>query len=380
MSAYSFLLSAYEQSVYCDTFHSKESGWRECKSCGKQLHCGCIASKSSLELLDSGGVECINCAKNAELSSIPSGVPKESNQQSTYKAINLPAKSITDEKMNEHGALTLDNMCERRSTSTDTKTDDEIVDKIKPMKLVKSIEDNMQRDFLDESLESIKREQPMLHLGEVGSTSFSNANQAATLGSSREDNKGTVADKEMYESLAHACLSITLGTSNTSHVPEACYTSGMSNPSMPLRGLVAEGRETSKFLSPFQQGQRSRHLLPKPPRMSPNAVSESSKDMVSQIRVARPPGEGRGRNQLLPRYWPRITDQELQQISGDSNSTIVPLFEKVLSASDAGRIGRLVLPKACAEPEGLPLKIQDAKGKDWVFQFRFWPNNNSRIY
>lgn len=32
-----------------------------------------------------------------------------------------------------------------------------------------------------------------------------------------------------------------------------------------------------------------------------------------------------------------------------SNSTIVPLFEKVLSASDAGRIGRLVLPKACAE-------------------------------
>ena len=30
-------------------------------------------------------------------------------------------------------------------------------------------------------------------------------------------------------------------------------------------------------------------------------------------------------------------------------STVVPLFEKVLSASDAGRIGRLVLPKACAE-------------------------------
>jgi hypothetical protein len=71
-----------------------------------------------------------------------------------------------------------------------------------------------------------------------------------------------------------------------------------------------------------------------------------------------------------------------------SNSKIIPLFEKVLSASDAGRIGRLVLPKACAEayfppislPEGLPLKIQDIKGKEWVFQFRFWPNNNSRMY
>ena len=33
-----------------------------------------------------------------------------------------------------------------------------------------------------------------------------------------------------------------------------------------------------------------------------------------------------------------------------------------------------------SQPEGLPLKIQDAMGKDWIFQFRFWPNNNSRMY
>ncbi|CAL5336719.1 unnamed protein product [Camellia sinensis] len=60
----------------------------------------------------------------------------------------------------------------------------------------------------------------------------------------------------------------------------------------------------------------------------------------------------------------------------------------MLSASDAGRIGRLVLPKKCAEayfppisqPDGLPLKVQDSKGKEWMFQFRFWPNNNSRMY
>ncbi|KAF3339314.1 B3 domain-containing protein [Carex littledalei] len=43
----------------------------------------------------------------------------------------------------------------------------------------------------------------------------------------------------------------------------------------------------------------------------------------------------------------------------------------MLSASDAGRIGRLVLPKKCAK---------DASGKEWQFQFRFWPNNNSRMY
>ena len=33
-----------------------------------------------------------------------------------------------------------------------------------------------------------------------------------------------------------------------------------------------------------------------------------------------------------------------------------------------------------SQPEGVPLRIQDVKGKEWVFQFRFWPNNNSRMY
>ncbi|PPR88950.1 hypothetical protein GOBAR_AA31735 [Gossypium barbadense] len=27
--------SAYEQSIFCDIFHSKDAGWRECSSCGK---------------------------------------------------------------------------------------------------------------------------------------------------------------------------------------------------------------------------------------------------------------------------------------------------------------------------------------------------------
>lgn len=31
----------------------------------QRLHCGCIASSSLLELLDCGGVSCINCTKNS---------------------------------------------------------------------------------------------------------------------------------------------------------------------------------------------------------------------------------------------------------------------------------------------------------------------------
>ncbi|XP_048490326.1 B3 domain-containing protein Os07g0563300 isoform X2 [Beta vulgaris subsp. vulgaris] len=94
------------------------------------------------------------------------------------------------------------------------------------------------------------------------------------------------------------------------------------------------------------------------------------------------------RKDLNARYRPKISGEESKLISGSTHSAITPLFEKILSASDAGRIGRLVLPKKCAEayfppicqPEGLPLKVQDINGKEWTFQFRFWPNNNSRMY
>ncbi|KAJ4980159.1 hypothetical protein NE237_010939 [Protea cynaroides] len=351
--------SAYEQLVFCDAFHSKESGWRECNSCGKLLHCGCIASKYALELLDNGGVECTNCARSSGISSIP-----------------------TDERPYGFGTSTADNVGELRSTSGDSKIDGDSIDKRRLMQFGKCMEANgpssflqSQKDDTNESLGPIKREQVMTPRGELGSTSFSNLNHAS-LGPPQIIKRDSMGANDIYNSLSQTCLNIVLGA------PSASTTLALSAPS------VVDRRDQSKPPSSFQQAQRSRQLLPKPLKMVPSTGLETNKDMLPQIRVARPPAEGRGRNQLLPRYWPRITDQELQQISGDSNSTIVPLFEKVLSASDAGRIGRLVLPKACAEayfppisqPEGLPLKIQDAKGKDWVFQFRFWPNNNSRMY
>ena len=46
-----------------------------------------------------------------------------------------------------------------------------------------------------------------------------------------------------------------------------------------------------------------------------HGAAESSGE--AQAKNARSRMEGRCRNQLLPRYWPRITDQELQQISGE---------------------------------------------------------------
>ncbi|XP_014490364.1 B3 domain-containing transcription repressor VAL2 isoform X1 [Vigna radiata var. radiata] len=345
--------SAYEQSTYCDTFHSNDSGWRECTSCDKRLHCGCIASMSQLELLDTGGVSCISCARNSGLQ--PIAINEKPNGSGTSKVIDVSAQQCTSlaNQLNVRGMQ-----------GGHYAENDGLRCWFKPHKIET---DGPSTEMKPEILPSV---------GELGSTLISQfhfESNGSSKASKAESCKADTEIRDIYESLAQTNLSMTLATPI-----------GNSNP---FHSSVVDEREQSKTSS-LLLGSRSRHLLPKPPRSTSGTGLEINAGMVSQIRVARPPAEGRGRNQLLPRYWPRITDQELQQISGDSNSTIVPLFEKMLSASDAGRIGRLVLPKACAEayfppisqPEGLPLRIQDVKGKEWMFQFRFWPNNNSRMY
>ncbi|KAL0450909.1 UNVERIFIED_CONTAM: B3 domain-containing transcription repressor VAL2 [Sesamum latifolium] len=307
--------TAYKQLVFCEMFHSDETGWRECASCGKRLHCGCIASSSLLELLDTGGVSCKGCSKSSKLPSTP--------LEEKHKACDLSTENGGD------------------------------------LNFVGWLLHNLEDDFAG-SGEIRYKLLPSFNQSSIGPSKSCDALQE------------TRSAKSVHESLVQTNLSISLSASSNSNS---------------LPGVIAEERQSTAICS-FQQGCRPRHLLPRLPNSILAAGLETNSSNISQLRVARPPVEGRVKNQLLPRYWPRITDQELQQISGDSNSTIVPLFEKVLSASDAGRIGRLVLPKACAEayfppisqPEGLPLRIQDVKGKEWVFQFRFWPNNNSRMY
>uniref|UniRef100_A0A2P2M358 B3 domain-containing transcription repressor VAL2 isoform X2 n=3 Tax=Rhizophora mucronata TaxID=61149 RepID=A0A2P2M358_RHIMU len=348
--------SAYAQSNFCDVFHSEESGWRHCSSCDKRLHCGCIASVLFIEILDGGGVRCIGCPKS----------PEDNSETGDENPDGVRSSKVND------------------ASELQSSPDDNLMDGERKFVQLGSYADatgmrhilQLQNGETNDHVRQMKQEYNLPSVGEIESTSFSNFKQESS-GISQaaipEIVKSIATATDLYDPMVQTNLSITLGP--------------VRNPNA-FPGVVIEERAQSKASSSLQQGPRARHLLPKPPKSAIATGLEANAGMVSQIRVARPPVEGRGRNQLLPRYWPRITDQELQQISGDSNSTIVPLFEKVLSASDAGRIGRLVLPKACAEayfppisqPEGLPIRIQDVKGKEWVFQFRFWPNNNSRMY
>ncbi|XP_021766999.1 B3 domain-containing transcription repressor VAL2-like [Chenopodium quinoa] len=335
--------SAFQRQIFCEEYHADDSGWRECVTCGKRLHCGCIASLSLIELLDCGGVRCISCARNSG-----------------------PSLTLNSGKCEGSGPC---NMTENNAG-------------LKQFGNYKEINGSNQLSMMQNPNSNLafgllKQEEVLLSPAQTGSTWISNFTQSpmGIFQKARPDiSTNSMQAKDNYGAVAHPNLNITLG------VPTGTLQATSST--------IVDEREQRKMSDTFHQGFAPQNLLPTPPKVAFSPASDTNSSVIPQIRVARPPVEGRGRHQLLPRYWPRITDQELQQITGDSNCTIVPLFEKVLSASDAGRIGRLVLPKACAEayfppisqPEGLPIKIQDVKGKEWLFQFRFWPNNNSRMY
>ncbi|XP_019055852.1 PREDICTED: B3 domain-containing protein Os07g0563300-like [Nelumbo nucifera] len=391
--------SAFEEGRYCETFHSEAAGWRGCESCGKRVHCGCIVSFHSFLLLDAGGVECIACArknmipastiwpssfflplplperlkdlsiKNWSHTSGPSAVAAQWRQPPNlwntatsqpelhprlpYEVDRLGAVSAMDKKKSDDPSERLASSSLKLPTSDRLANGNAGIDTLAGLTTFHREEGN-----LDGSHHSYR------HKGE---------NDPA------DTRKGdTSMNNDIHPS---SFVNISLSSS----IPK-------DEPSTPHFGFGAPYVSTSDTNAATKtSGTQSQRQTPPPPLTkqicaSPNNGGDSSTE--SQLRNGRPRGDARGRNQLLPRYWPRITDQELQQISGDKNAVITPLFEKMLSASDAGRIGRLVLPKKCAEayfpaisqPEGLPLKVQDAKGKEWVFQFRFWPNNNSRMY
>ncbi|KAL8505970.1 hypothetical protein ACS0TY_016992 [Phlomoides rotata] len=108
-----------------------------------------------------------------------------------------------------------------------------------------------------------------------------------------------------------------------------------------------------------------------------------------EIRTREARQESSGKAPVGSQYWPRVTDLDLQKVSRNPKATVTPLFEKILSASDADlKLARLIIPKKCAEAffpdlsglQALRIKIQDIEGNEWEFQYRYWVNGESRIY
>ncbi|XP_019162405.1 PREDICTED: B3 domain-containing protein Os07g0563300 isoform X2 [Ipomoea nil] len=355
--------SAYEEGKFCETFHLNASGWRSCESCGKQIHCGCIVSFHTFVLLDAGGIECITCARKSFILTPNPAWPPPSD------FLPLQPEGIKDSRswtpIAGSGPVPWRQAPSLFNGSV-------IQTKLQPKTPYGDITGSIDR----------------LHLNERPPVS-------SLVNKRKEENFGSLLNRTLK-----SCVS---GRLENEHTGFSCseqsnsFLSGTQQTSLSKIDFSAPNFRLTVSSTPKKEASdRSKvfatHIQPTTlsPSVGKQSCSQNGTDSSgeAQMRNVRSRGDGGGKHQLLPRYWPRITDQELQQISGDTNSVITPLFEKMLSASDAGKIGRLVLPKKCAEayfppishPEGLPLKVQDLKGQEWLFQFRFWPNNNSRMY
>ncbi|KAL3522189.1 hypothetical protein ACH5RR_015023 [Cinchona calisaya] len=342
--------SSYEDGKFCETFHLDASGWRCCESCGKQIHCGCIVSFHMFVLLDAGGIECITCARKSFILTPNPAWPPPS--------LFLP---LQPERIND---LSVKNWSPIAGSGP------------VPWRQAPSLFNGSASQS-----ESKPRVSLPVEFGVSGGADRLQLNERLSSSSLKKRKK-----EESFERLINGSLRI--------------HGSGAISEEKPIpflndcqQAVFPPTSDVSVATAPAFKNETNDHIkVSGTPIQQPTEKQPCSQNPAdsseAQVRNGRARSDVRVRSQLLPRYWPRITDQELQQISEDSNSVITPLFEKMLSASDAGRIGRLVLPKRCAEayfppisqPEGLPLKVQDLKGKEWVFQFRFWPNNNSRMY
>lgn len=141
------------------------------------------------------------------------------------------------------------------------------------------------------------------HVGDAGSSHASSKNQIPVV-SFHDSRQGD------------GRLSINMRTSNFGNTLTNCN-SGNQPSVLLLPNTATEGREHNKALSAFEQMQMLHHHLGRLPKTSNAVASEVSKDMLPYVHVTRSPSQGQGRNQMLPRYWPRISDIELQQISGE---------------------------------------------------------------
>ncbi|XP_071737998.1 B3 domain-containing transcription repressor VAL2-like [Rutidosis leptorrhynchoides] len=356
--------TAFDHVNYCERYHLNEPGWRECKFCDKPVHCGCVVSKYLHECLDLGGISCIKCIRARGTQALK------------------PIQGYTNDLPNGFVPFTgtWHPVIGSRVNTGPT------IDKGKLTQLTEAIEKYQPSPSTPFISHQIKQDENRLSSNKDTGIIFPNTPSLfCTPDNNNNNNNRTDSGfKALYESISKPSLNYSLNNNNNNNTLPTTMSSASPN-----SGGVVDTREPEKVPT-FKQGQRSRLTFTKSSKAGLGIQSPSNKGTVSDNRVPRPPAEGRGKSQLLPRYWPKMTEQELLQITGDlkSDCSITPLFEKILSASDAGRIGRLVLPKACAEAyfpainnsEGLPIRIQDIKGKEWTFQFRFWPNNNSRMY
>ncbi|MQL80127.1 hypothetical protein Taro_012547 [Colocasia esculenta] len=339
--------AAYEQGSFCETFHADGDGWRKCESCDKRVHCGCIVSVSTFMLLDAGGIECLACARK-NLVKVPNHVWQSSSlfPLGPERLKDLSAKTWTQltsssplpgqwrQASNMWNTSAQSELQQRLSYEFDRPSgNDRLISGSRlaiPPQNKKKVEDppdrltsHLNRAQLDRlntgncplGSSSAFNE---LHREEGRAVGLPDSNHLVEEVDPTVTREVTVSDTSLKASVGISFrphLNSVVNMSNPSIAKDdpSVRQIGLASPSLPLNDSKDPARVSSA------QSHRQVHSSPLSKQHCPNAhnASEANGEMQSQVRNGRPRPESRGRNQLLPRYWPRITDQELQQISGE---------------------------------------------------------------
>lgn len=339
--------SAYEQGKFCDVFHQRASGWRCCESCGKRIHCGCIASASAYTLMDAGGIECLACARK-KFALGPNFSPSPS----------FLFQSPISEKFKD---LSINWSSSTRSNQISYQP---------PSCLDPSV---LQFDFRNRG----------------GNNEFSQpASKERVTACTMEKKRGMndMIGKLMSENSKHYRVS-PFPNVNVYHplisLKEGPCGTQLAFP-VPITTPIEKTGHSRLDGSNLWHTRNSSPLS----RLHNDLNGGADSPFESKSRNVMAHLETPGKYQVVPRFWPKVSykNQVLQNQSKESESVVTPLFEKILSATDTGK--RLVLPKKYAEAflpqlshtKGVPLTVQDPMGKEWRFQFRFWPSSKGRIY
>ncbi|GAB2240314.1 hypothetical protein Droror1_Dr00020832 [Drosera rotundifolia] len=321
--------SAYAEGRFCDTFHSHESGWRCCESCGKRVHCGCIVSVHAFVMLDIGGIRCRTCETKWPYSETNPGCP--------FPMYNLRPFVHHKEPCDGNRTRSAGPWCgEMNITATQTTRMDHqsrmpfFTDPVNGID--RSVESNRITSPFDGSADPV-----VCNVPECLKTVF------------KHDEKPI------------SCVPYPVNPSFFGHMPSTSIFSCSTTACGPVDSSVISCSQSEKSPQVNLSGE-------------------------TQTNVAFFQANACFQKQVLPGYCPEMSNE--RRVSANPRPSFTPLFEKMLSASDASRVGRLVLPKKCAEnyfpqvshPEGSPLQVRDEKGNEWTFRFRSWTNNNSRMH
>ncbi|XP_057544153.1 B3 domain-containing transcription factor VAL3 isoform X3 [Amaranthus tricolor] len=331
----------YDEGRFCEIFHKCASGWRCCETCGKGVHCGCIASLHMFRLLDAGGVECMICVKR-KMTLIPNQMCP--NRPLPGWQLQLPLKN-----WNQTPGSALNGIW-YLGKNLANKTADHVNSKSRTF-FEHDTPFGFERLCLSDRVAAFPPER----------------NRAPEWSSCNESSRLLSLGKYVF---GKPVVNIRKGC-DCCHNLQPILKDGQCAP-------LSELASSSSLITPEDNNVRSCSVLSQ--QLSPQDISGKqlsvntdnlSSSCRSQINNLKP---------VEPRVWkelhasclPKISDEKLHQISGSAHFVITPLFEKLLSASDTGGVGRSALAKKSAEDApviGRPtIIVRDSLGKDfqWV--------------